>query len=216
MPSIFRRRRGLPIRYYVYISQTKLEILLPQIPARLLPSLEAEIKVNVGVLAAGVRKSVSDPSPELAAKAGVLSDYLDKQSGWVGTVADPGRFVKGVAPLQYGVMQDYAAELVFFGGVVDGVKLALIGSPASLIGAAADATANHSLNYYVLKFLRDNAERTQGSSERERYEYEQAIDDALGVGVLPPTRHKLEFLAKVVFHNDNVLVATPIYVALAD
>ena len=216
MPSIFRRRRRFPVRYYVYISQTKLEILFPQIPARFLPSLEAEISVNVGVLAASVRKSVPDPSPELAAKAGVLSDYLDKQSGWVGTVADPGRFVKGVALLQYGVMQDYAAELVFFGGVVDGVKLALIGSPASLIGAAADATANHSLNYYDLKFLRENAESTQEDSETQRYEYEQAIDDALEVDVLPPTRHKLEFLAKVIFHNENVLVATPIYVALAD
>jgi hypothetical protein len=34
--------------------------------------------------------------------------------------------------------------------------------------------------------------------------------------VLPPTRHQMEFLAKVVFHNDSVLVATPIYVALVD
>jgi hypothetical protein len=151
MPNIFRRPRHLPLRYYVYISQTKLEILTPQIPARFLRSVEAGIKINAAVLTAGVKKSISDPSPELAAKAGVLGDYLEKQRGWVGTVANPGRFVKGVARLQYGVMQDYWAELALFGGVVDEVKLALIGSPASLIGAAADASANHSLNYYVLK-----------------------------------------------------------------
>jgi hypothetical protein len=146
-----RTERDHPLRYYVYISQTKLEILTPQIPARFLRSVEAEIKINAAVLTAGVKKSISDPSPELAAKAGVLGDYLEKQRGWVGTVANPGRFVKGVARLQYGVMQDYWAELALFGGVVDEVKLALIGSPASLIGAAADASANHSLNYYVLK-----------------------------------------------------------------
>lgn len=214
MPNIFRRPRHLPPRYYIYISQTKVEILVPQIPAQLLRSLEAEIKVNVGILAAGIKKPISDPSPELAAKVGVLSNYLDKQRDWTGTIADPRRYVKGVAPLQYGVMQDYWAELVVFGGVVDGVKLALIGSPASLIGAAADSTANHSLNYYVLKFLSEAAEDAQGRGGEG--EYEKAVDGALRAGVLPPTRNRLEFLAKVLFSNDSVLVATPIYVALAD
>ncbi|MFJ5034568.1 DUF7019 family protein [Streptomyces sp. NPDC088560] len=214
MPNIFKRSRNRPLQYYVYISQTKLEILIPQIPARRLRSLEAEIKINVAAFAAGVKKSASAPSPELAAKAGVLSDYLEKQRGWVGTLADPGRYVKGVASLQYGVMQDYAAKLAFFGGVVDGVKLALIGSPASLVGAAADTAANHSLDYYVLKFLRQQAENARGSDDGASYE--AAVDGALNAGVLPPTRLRLEFLAKPLFHNDRVLVATPIYVALAD
>ena len=226
MRNILKRSRKLPIRYYVYISQTKLEMLVPQIPSPLLRSLEAEIKVNVAVVAAGVRRSASAPSPELAARAGVLSVYLEKQ-GWVGTLADPGQYVKGVASLQYGVMRDYAAELVFFGGVVDGVKLALIGSPASLIGAAADTTANHSLDYYVLKFLSAAAERA-GADADERQppgwprqedpsgRYEKAVDEALNAGVLPGTSVRLEFLAKPLFRSDSVLVATPIYVALAD
>jgi hypothetical protein len=212
---IFRQSRNRPLRYYVYISQTKLEILIPQIPARLLRSLEAEIKINVAAFAAGVKKTASTPSPELAAKAGVLGDYLEKQTGWVGTVTDPGRYVKGVASLQYGVMQDYAAELAFFGGEVDGVKLALIGSPASLIGVAVDAAANHSLDYYVLKFLSGEAELARGSRKGWR-PYEAAVDGALNAGVLSPTRLRLEFLAKPLFHNDRVLVATPIYVALSD
>ncbi|MEU6578309.1 SAVMC3_10250 family protein [Streptomyces sp. NPDC046805] len=212
---IFKRPRNHPLRYYVYISQTKLEILIPQIPARLLRSLEAEIKINVSVFAAGVKKTASAPSPELAAKAGVLGNYLEKQTGWVGTLTDPGRYVKGVASLQYGVMRDYAAELAIFGGEVDGVKIALIGSPASLIGVAADTAANHSLDYYVLKFLRGEAESARGSSEGWT-PYEAAVDGALNAGVLPPTCLRLEFLAKPLFYNDRVLVATPIYVALAD
>ncbi|MFJ2558896.1 MULTISPECIES: DUF7019 family protein [unclassified Streptomyces] len=112
-------------------------------------------------------------------------------------------------------MQDYAAELAFFGGEVDGVKLALIGSPAGLIGVTADTAANHSLDYYVLKFLRGEAELARGSSEGWT-PYEAAVDDALNADVLSPTRLRLEFLAKPLFRNDRVLVATPIYVALAD
>lgn len=214
MPSVLKQSRNRPFRYYIYISQTKLEILLPQVPERLLRSLEADIKINVVAFAANVKKSTSAPSPALAAKAGVLSEYLEKQRGWVGTLANPGRYVKGVATLQYGVMQDYAAELAFFGGEVDGMKLALIGSPASLIGAAADTAANHSLDYYVLRFLRQQAEDAQESESGASYE--AAVEAALTDGVLPPTRLQLEFLAKPLFHNDRVFIATPIYVALAD
>lgn len=58
----------------------------------------------------------------------------------------PSFFKKAIAPLRYGVMRDYAAELAVFADVVDGVKLALIGSPDSLVGAAGTA-ANHSLDY---------------------------------------------------------------------
>ncbi|MGW7008692.1 DUF7019 family protein [Streptomyces sp. NPDC054933] len=76
MRIFFKRSRKLALQYYVYISQTKLEFLVPQMPAPLLRSLEADIKVNIAGLAAGVRKPASAPSPELAAKARVHSlDY---------------------------------------------------------------------------------------------------------------------------------------------
>jgi hypothetical protein len=90
-PKIFKRSPTPAPRYYIYISQTKVEMLVLQIPASHLRSLEAEIKVNVAAFAVGVKKPASTPSPELTAKTKVLSDYLEKQEGWVGTVASPGR-----------------------------------------------------------------------------------------------------------------------------
>lgn len=213
---IFKRSSSPTPRYYVYISQTKLDMLVPQIPASHLRSLEAEIKVNVAAVAVGVKKPASAPSPDLAAKTRVLCDYLEKQEGWIGTVANPGRYVKGTALLQYGVMRDYVAELVFFGGDVDGVKVGMIGSPASLIGAAADTAANHSLDYYTLKFLNRAAERDVSKEASADQTYEMAVEQALQDDMLPPNQYRLEFLARPLFHNDRLLVATPIYVALAD
>jgi hypothetical protein len=244
--KIFKRSSTPAPLYYIYISQTKVEMLVPQIPASHLRSLEAEIKVNVAAFAVGVKKPASAPSPELTAKTKVLSDYLEKQEGWVGTVASPGRYVKGLASLQYGVILDYAAGLAFFGGDVDGVKVGLIGSPESLIGAT-DSAANHSLDYYLLRFLNSVAEeqpsdsgdedavyqdflnsfpeeatnppdRTAFAADKHRREvqsYEYAVEQALRPGVLPH-QHRLAFLAKTLFHNDRLLVATPIYVAFAD
>jgi hypothetical protein len=230
---MFKRSPNPKLQYYIYISQSKVEMLVPQIPAFDLRSLEAELKVNVAAFAVGVKKPASAPSPELAAKTRAVSGYLQKQEGWVGTVTSPQRFVRGVAPLQYGVMKDYVAELAFFGGIVDGVKVGLIGSSASLVGAAAKADANHSLDYYVLKFLRSAAGDDDESEEAaadpevemaldEQFEmnfaepFETALDEALQPGVFPPNQFRLEFLAKPLFQNERVLVATPIYVAFAD
>lgn len=172
----------------------------------------------MGVVAASVGKSDKAASPELSAKARVLTDHLESQD-WVGSLADPGRYVRDVASLRHGVMEDYGASLAVFVGVVNGLKLALIGSPASLVGTAADADANHSVDYYLLRFLSEAAdalpsEEDLSASEREFFEH--AIGRALNVGLSLPTSLRLEFLAKPLFHADGVLVATPIWVALAD
>ena len=222
--SIFKRSSNPVPRYYIYISQTKVEMLVPQIPRSYLRSLEAEIKVNVAPVAVGVKKPASAPSPELTAKTNVLSDYLEKKKGWVGTVASPGRYVKGVASLQYGVLRSYflkEGRLAFFGsGDVDGVKVGLIGSAASLVGTPdTDADADHSLNSYQLMFLGNVAEEDSleeiAAMVRNHDVAARVLDVVFEVGVLPH-QHRLEFLAKPLLHDEGLLVATPIYVAFAD
>jgi len=219
MGGSFPWRRSPPLRYYVYISQSKLDVLIPQLPESRLRALTADIRINVGVVAAGVATAGTAASPELSAKAGVLTDYLEKQQGWVGSLTAPGRYVRDVASLQHGVLQDYAADLAVFAGVVNGLKLALIGSPASLIGAVANAEANHSVNYYLLRFLSHTAESLPSEedlSHDDRQRFGQAIDRALRVGLSLPAKLNLEFLARPLFRSDGMLVATPIWVALAE
>jgi hypothetical protein len=219
MGGSFSWRRSPPLRYYLYISQSKLDVLIPQLPESRLRALTADIRINMGVVAAGVAKPATAASPELSAKAGVLTDYLEKQQGWVGSLADPGRYVRDIASLRHGVMRDYAADLAVFAGVVNGLKLALIGSPASLIGAAADTEANHSVDYYLLRFLSDAAESLPSEedlSQDDRQRFGHAIDRALSVGLSLPAKLNLEFLAKPLFRSDGMLVATPIWVALAE
>lgn len=247
MSNFFQNRNRHPLRYYIYISQTKVEMLLPQVPAKRLRSLEADIKVNAGVVAAGVKTTPATPAPELAAKAQVISDFLDKQPGLVGTLTNPASFVRGAASLRYGCVGGEYAPLAVFGGAVDGgMKLALIGSTRSLVGAPTDLGDDHSLNAYVRFFLleevsgdpqvatkssigpaarylgirihRPDIDDDDKSSlvELEAQVYQAATDRVLAPGVLPPVSHQMEFLARVLFHDDHVLAATPIYVALAN
>jgi hypothetical protein len=145
----------------------------------------------------------------------------------VGSLASPQRFVKRVAPLRYGVINDRDAEFAFFGGVVDGVHVGLIGSADSLVGAAQNADADPSLDHYTLGFLRYAAKvgesadgeesKEAGAFDDDRYEVAatMAITDALESRVLRNESH-LEFLVRPLIHSEIVFVGTPINVAFAD
>ncbi|OEU90155.1 hypothetical protein DB35_02230 [Streptomyces abyssalis] len=212
-----RGKRRIPLKYYLYISQSKLDNLLPQIPQSFIKAFETEFKVSAGVLGATVRgKPGGDPS-EVSARVGVLDAYLRKSEP-PGSVAQPGRYIAGAESFRYGIVHEYASQLAFFGGPVDGVRCALIGSPDSLVGAAPKAGANHAPYYYTLKFLNALAsapEWQQATGEPDYYSYPEAVDIALqALSSTPPTR--LEFLAKTLHVEPGVVVATPIYVAMAD
>jgi hypothetical protein len=211
------RRRNVPIRYYLYISQAKVDSLVAQIPPPFTRSFETEIRANAGILSAGLKGVAPAAPPELAAKAGILGDYIEKTEA-VGSISEPGRYIRDVASLRYGVVREYASGLAFFGGVADGAKVGLIGSPSSLVGAVPDGDANHAPYYYTLRFLSGLADADVDTSppvsQPPYYSFEQAVDIALAA--LPPMPSRLEFLAKTLFRQPGVLLATPIYVALAD
>lgn len=208
-----RGERPVP-KYYLYISATKLDNLLPQIPRAFVESFEAEFKVSVGLLSAAVRSTPTDSAAELSARVGLLSTYLDEVER-IGSVMLPERYVRGTASLRYGVVGEYASELAFFGGVVDDVKVGLIGSPASMVGEVSRSEANHAPYYYTLTFLnRIAGSDSEVVDEPPYYSHSAAIDIALDA--LPATPYRVEFLARTLYSKSDVLVATPIYVALVD
>lgn len=207
------RKHHLP-KYYLYISSTKVDNLLPQIPSKFVKSFEAEIKVNTGVLSATVKGKPAGEQPELSARVGLLGAYLEKEEH-IGSIMLPDRYIKDVASLQYGVVAEYASDLAFFGGRVNGVKVGLIGASNSLVGAASSSDANHAPYYYTLKFLNGLAQSDGNAPDSPPYySYSQAIDIALQA--LPPATSRVEFLARTLYSKSGVIVATPIYVALID
>ncbi|RZQ63903.1 DUF7019 family protein [Amycolatopsis suaedae] len=208
-----RGKHHLP-KYYLYISSTKVDNLLPQIPAKFVKSFETEIKVNAGMLSATVREKPAGEQAEISKKVGLLSAYLEREER-IGSIALPDRYIKDVASLQYGVVAEYASDIAFFGGYVNGVKLGLIGASSSLVGSVSSSEANHAPYYYTLKFLNGLAQFDGNVSGGPPYcSYSEAVDIALRA--LPPVTSRVEFLARTLYSKSDVIVATPIYVALAD
>jgi hypothetical protein len=176
--------------------------------------LEAEVKANIGVVQATLRGGARPDTPDLYTHAAVVASYLEKRDK-VGTVDRPERYIKDVATLKYGIISEYASDIAFFGATIGSTKLGLIGSSDSMVGYdLPPLESQHAPFYYTLRFLNHIADREAADPPQpEYYTYMQAFDIASG---LTPLEAKAEFLARVLHKEQGLIIATPIYVAIAE
>ncbi|MBD2054566.1 hypothetical protein H6F88_00725 [Oculatella sp. FACHB-28] len=200
------------MKYYIYISRTKVDMLYAQLPPEFLKGISAELTINVGVLSGTLKGTPNENDGSLPQRLHAVSQYINRHED-TGTVTSPGKYISGTTSLKYGIVSEYAADIVFFGGIVSGKTLALIGSSTSVIGEADRADANHSLSYYTLEFLKGAIE-----TEENRDEQSDVFSKAAWAGLkaLPPITYNLEFVAKVLHKEKELVIGTPIYVAMVD
>jgi len=202
------------LKYYVYISETKVSMLYPQIPSAFLSTAEAELKVNLGVVSTGLKSRSPEQTKELAGRVGVLAAYLRKHEK-IGTLDEPQTWFQAVADLHWGVVTEYASDIAFFGGRVGDRTLALLGSSESIVGAAQTSESQHASYYYTLKFF-NGVVKGQARLTNDKPPYHSwhgAVEIALGA--LPESTSRLDFLARLIHQDGDLLVGTPLYVAFA-
>ena len=220
----------LSLKYYIYISLTKINMLYMQCESR-----------------------VFNSSPSEYSKLSVVTKHILSHEQ-VGTAIQPKRYIADTLPLRWGVLWNYKADLAFFGIITDDLALALIGSSGSLVGHGDRVEANHSLDCYEIRWLNSvtddsldqddvlnvsleakinrNNKSAGWVSRRERAEmssdtYDYKKDDyyeyvirsiELAIQEFPGRMQNLEFLAKTIYAEKRghrlLVVATPLYVAL--
>lgn len=214
-----------PIKYYLYISETKIDMLFPQVSHSFLTEVAAKFKIDLGLITANL--DTSDPRFKgmLYAKTNIVTQYI-RSYGDVGTVVEPKRYISGTHALRWGVLSDYASDLAFFGGVVGNTMLALIGSSASLIGRKSlngtDREEWHSVDYYNLKWLNGGLHNVDMSPTVDSSL--DSLPEDFKAFATSMSKHKrlqnIEFLAKKLsiqkHKRKTLVVATPIYVSLED
>jgi hypothetical protein len=200
------------MKYYLYISAPKVEMLFPQIPPKFLQGASAELTVNLGLVSTTVKGTQPESFESLSPQVAAVSKYLHAHAE-VGTVESPGQYISGSLPMKYGVVAEYASDIAFFGAKVGRARCVLVGSSDSLLGSPQRAGANHAPYYYTLKFLNYLVEGNETTPEQPPYySYKRAYEIAMKALIGNPQR--LEFLAKTLHTEKNLVVATPIYVAL--
>ena len=203
------------MKYYIYISKTKVEMLYPQIPPDFLEGASTEIKVNLGVVSMTLKGGKTSTEAELPEKLAAVTEFILARKE-VGTIDAPKSYIRGTLPLKYSLLGNYGLDIAFFGGVFNGIKVGLIGSSSSLVGHVEKVETSHAADDYVLSFLKKMTESDDEQSPAyPRYlSFEEAIQFALDN--VRASVHDLDFLARVLHKEGDLLVATPMYVAMVD
>lgn len=226
------------IKYYLYRSDAKLQMLFPQIARRDDRKEAIEWKVTLGVASVSAKVETQRNVDEDDMLEAVVKSL--EKAGDVGTVNDPKSYIKGTMPMRWGIYGDRDMQeredgpLVYFGGVDEtrGVLLALGGSSKHVMGHAG-ATNTSSLSYtkFLVRALLHGIEN--GSADFPYFEDQRTrhavLCEAIAIAqhnIQPPTQ-TLEFFAKTLMTGEirnaeryigipeaKVILGTPLYVAL--
>jgi hypothetical protein len=131
---------ALGLRYYVYISDTKIDALFAQVPPKLLHQVAVEASVDLKLIGVTIKQN---PDPEnRISRLRVVESYL-RQHENVGSVEQPSAWLEGEMELSWGVLSppdlgvagDVRVPVAFFAGrATGGAVIGLGGSVQHLIG----------------------------------------------------------------------------------
>lgn len=234
------------LKYYVYLSESKINMLYSQIPPSIRNKIKADVKINLQL--AEVSFSKKQFPDTLYTELQIILDYLEKQNS-IGSIVEPLEYFKG--QLRMGWAQIYPSVL-FFGGKLNETTIGLGGSMNNLLGYKWDTSdvpqgishtpwlvsvLNKEIEFLVpfdpVKTLYGTVEG--GSVENvPKSEYEKRIlsaTDSWAYDILEasPSKYqinKFEFVAKVLRYSNyapsesnptaKVLLGTPLYVSKID
>jgi len=219
------------MKYYVYISDTKVDMLYPQIPKPLLKRIASNLSIDLKLLGAEVSVGAKSSQAEETrySKVRIVSEYIEKHLD-VGTVDAPSTYFKGRLSMRQGTFKDQA---VFFSGETAKTVLGLSGSMKHVIGNAVGSEIpipQSSLLYaieYMIRVVVSESKLIQYNTAvtTDDVEYDMQQDTLMGIIYLtkgePGHKQQFEFLAKTLLQGQAytkhyVVLGTPIYVAIDD
>jgi hypothetical protein len=157
------------VKNYLYISETKVNMLYPQIPSSILKRISVELKINLGVLGVGATSTPEDSSVDLSSKVAVLDKYIRSHED-CGSVEEPGSeeapktFIAGTLPLGRSIIEDEDPvyedgttptyrKFACFAGRFGDTRLVMVGAADSMVGKPAQAESDHSVDFYESNFF---------------------------------------------------------------
>jgi len=216
------------MRYYHYISDSKLDMLSPQISSSKSSTIKAEIGFNVGLLNGKIATDRLEPSDRIA-KLESVERHLKKHES-IGTIDDPEQWIEGTADaLATRITED--SKAVFYFIRTERTYLALGGSVGHLIGAHPSRKSAFGYSYaeWLIKLLADIQ-----TNPRLFFRDDDAIAEHVELGVegnnswVPMIFHQvsyrrdstfdlpIHFLARRIregiYRDKRVVLASPLYV----
>src|SRR6267143_3106976 len=123
------------MKYFIYVSDSKLDMLLSQIDPDQKNKIESEFKVDLKLLSRS-RKTILEPQNDRNRKLEVVVNFI-RDYGNLGTVDAPDEYVEDSLLIRWGPHDTEGGKfspLVYFGGITSKTILGLGGSVKHLLG----------------------------------------------------------------------------------
>ena len=225
------------MRYYLYISDTKVDMLLSQIPSATKHKIATEFKLDLKLITASRRRETEYERHRTERLEAVLV-FLD-EFGDVGSVDEPDEYFRGQMRMRwgpfttsFGVRPDN--RLIYFGGVTDKTIIGLGGSSRHVIGNIGDSHADSaSATPYIVHsimsglaseddIMRDDLDKLGADFGHHFGEAPDMTYNAiyLATARLAGSVEHVEYVAKTLYFgrprdgsDRNAVLGTPLYVA---
>ena len=214
------------MNYFVYISDSKVEMLYEQMPLPIREKLSFELSIDFGVVKA--KFANTDKETSRTTKLKLIEKFISKKTG---TLLAPRSYFHGEMDMIWGPYHDYE-NFVYFGGANENIHVGLGGTLTNCIGVPKKTTeepTSYSLSPYLVSALAKKKELPDPQKAfTSRHRVKKLDEEAISAVVVANSnsllpRQKMKFLAKRIIsgsadESDNrpVLIGTPIYVAHAD
>lgn len=218
-------RINTPLKCYLYVSDSKVDMLYAQIPRNYLDRITNERKIDRKLLALSLKPDT--PQQTRFSKLNLVCRYIN-ENFVVGDVDSYSSYFTGAIKLRWGVAEPSHksfAPFVYFAGRTNRTRFGLVGSPHHVIGSAAElgkffvSWEPHEMFRRLMEDLDELPGVTEEQHTKEVLQIAGALDRAAALG----SEQEVEFLAKRLWLSDcktrdgkPILLGTPIYVALRE
>ena len=218
-------KKAADCKYYLYISNSKLEMLCQQVASSGKDKKSVEWGVDLRAVKF-IRKSEVEDEPDTDDKLKIILRELD-DAGLVGTIDEPKEYVRGILPMRWGLFRDWGRPteeppLVYFGGRTETTVFGFGGSSRHVIGnVGASATGSRSVTPSLIAHLLDGLDMPRQGWCVDGYvidDYDAYSAIELATDHLKGPEQNLEFCAKTLLQGAigmKILLGSPLYVALA-
>lgn len=228
------------MKYYIYVSQTKVDMLFSQIPQGIRDRIATELKFDLKIFSVTLKEDATKNT--LYSKLKVVVEYIETILR-PGTIDTPKDYFKGLLPMNWAPIDKDSNKIVYFASNTARTSLILCGSLHHVLGYhSSPVVFSGSLPLHFMevlnKILRSTVDKNEDDPERllsqllsipnelhlREFEQRWALSDittlASKIGPTGLVKQPVEFLARRLLEGQDgdrhVLLGSPLYVALAD
>jgi hypothetical protein len=205
------------MKYYIYISKTKVDMLYSQIPRNFVSKIGVELNIKIPF----VDVEIKDKQPQMTLydEVKLVTKYIDEHFD-VGSIDNPKAYFKARLPMRWSIVEK---KLVYFGGHTEETIFGLAGSTQHVIGMPRgdegmsfapmiETALEESMS--LTPMIENALEKEDSPNIAEDHLLSLIRDETLAK---KGPSEELEFLAKTLtegsIDSSHILLGTPIYVA---